>query len=110
MHVAMEWKNSLLTGRHLQQNQAQCERPSATTDWGIERTANSGYFLVSLWVWCSTRFGTILVRPIEENVSVQEPYSLVQTFRQYRRLLSVVEQLLQCFFQHLGSLPDQFPS
>ncbi|KAK5620517.1 hypothetical protein CRENBAI_022713 [Crenichthys baileyi] len=25
-------------GRNLQQNQAQCERPSATTDWGFERT------------------------------------------------------------------------
>ncbi|MEQ2299327.1 hypothetical protein AMECASPLE_014066 [Ameca splendens] len=31
-------ENSLLTGRNLQQNQAQCERPSATTDWGFERT------------------------------------------------------------------------
>ncbi|MEQ2309167.1 hypothetical protein AMECASPLE_035700 [Ameca splendens] len=31
-------KNSLLTGRNLQQNQAQCEWPSATTDWGFERT------------------------------------------------------------------------
>ncbi|KAK5616302.1 hypothetical protein CRENBAI_014337 [Crenichthys baileyi] len=39
MHVAtVERKNSLLTGRNLQQNQAQCERPSATTDWGLERT------------------------------------------------------------------------
>ncbi|MEQ2259534.1 hypothetical protein XENORESO_013325 [Xenotaenia resolanae] len=39
MHVAtVERKNSLLTGRNLQQNQAQCERPSATTDWGFERT------------------------------------------------------------------------
>ncbi|MED6252461.1 hypothetical protein ATANTOWER_012022 [Ataeniobius toweri] len=39
MHVATaERKNSLLTGRNLQQNQAQCERPSATTDWGFERT------------------------------------------------------------------------
>ncbi|MED6244976.1 hypothetical protein ATANTOWER_028882, partial [Ataeniobius toweri] len=36
MHVAtVERKNSLLTGRNLQQNQnqAQCERPSATTHW-----------------------------------------------------------------------------
>ncbi|MEQ2272523.1 hypothetical protein XENORESO_019011 [Xenotaenia resolanae] len=32
MHVAtVERKNSLLTGRNLQQNRAQCERPSATT-------------------------------------------------------------------------------
>ncbi|KAK5609718.1 Unconventional myosin-Ib [Crenichthys baileyi] len=39
MHVAtVERKNSLLTGRNLQQNQAQCEWPSATTDWGFERT------------------------------------------------------------------------
>ncbi|MEQ2226966.1 hypothetical protein ILYODFUR_032768 [Ilyodon furcidens] len=39
MHVAtVERKNSLLTGRNLQQNQAQYERPSATTDWGFERT------------------------------------------------------------------------
>ncbi|MED6239744.1 hypothetical protein ATANTOWER_010453 [Ataeniobius toweri] len=41
MHVVtVERKNSLLTRRNLQQNQnrAQCERPSATTDWGIERT------------------------------------------------------------------------
>ncbi|KAK5619732.1 hypothetical protein CRENBAI_008211 [Crenichthys baileyi] len=39
MHVAtVERKNSLLTGRNLQQNQAQCERPSATTDWRLERT------------------------------------------------------------------------
>ncbi|KAK5607479.1 hypothetical protein CRENBAI_021227 [Crenichthys baileyi] len=39
MHVAtVERKNSLLTRRNLQQNQAQCERPSATTDWGLERT------------------------------------------------------------------------
>ncbi|MED6255424.1 hypothetical protein ATANTOWER_009561 [Ataeniobius toweri] len=39
MHVAtVERKNSLLTGRNLQQNQAQCERPSAMTDWGFERT------------------------------------------------------------------------
>ncbi|MED6235856.1 hypothetical protein ATANTOWER_001242 [Ataeniobius toweri] len=39
MHVAtVERKNSLLTGRNLQQNQAQCERPSATTDWAFERT------------------------------------------------------------------------
>ncbi|MEQ2257857.1 hypothetical protein ILYODFUR_039221 [Ilyodon furcidens] len=41
MHVAtVERKNSLLTGRNLQQNQnqAQCERPSATTHWGLERT------------------------------------------------------------------------
>ncbi|KAK5598624.1 Adenylate cyclase type 3 [Crenichthys baileyi] len=41
MHVAtVERKNSLLTGRNLQQNQnqSQCERPSATTDWGLERT------------------------------------------------------------------------
>ncbi|MEQ2300262.1 hypothetical protein AMECASPLE_023490 [Ameca splendens] len=40
-HVeTVERKNSLLTGRNLQQNQnqAQCERPSATTDWGFERT------------------------------------------------------------------------
>ncbi|MEQ2182488.1 hypothetical protein GOODEAATRI_022797 [Goodea atripinnis] len=41
MHVAtVERKISLLTGRDLQQNQnqAQCERPSATTDLGFERT------------------------------------------------------------------------
>ncbi|MEQ2230455.1 hypothetical protein ILYODFUR_029480 [Ilyodon furcidens] len=39
MHVVtVERKNSLLTGRNLQQNQAQCERPSATTDWGFDRT------------------------------------------------------------------------
>ncbi|MED6256466.1 hypothetical protein ATANTOWER_026718 [Ataeniobius toweri] len=41
MHVAtVERKNSLLTGRNLQQNQnqAQSERPSATTDWRFERT------------------------------------------------------------------------
>ncbi|MEQ2242614.1 hypothetical protein ILYODFUR_037696 [Ilyodon furcidens] len=39
MHVAtVERKNSLLTGRNLQQNHAQCERPSATTDCGFERT------------------------------------------------------------------------
>ncbi|MEQ2313064.1 hypothetical protein AMECASPLE_037763 [Ameca splendens] len=31
-------ENSLLTGRYLQQNQVQCEQPSATTDWGFERT------------------------------------------------------------------------
>ncbi|MED6260474.1 hypothetical protein ATANTOWER_019471 [Ataeniobius toweri] len=39
MHVAtVERKNSLLTGRNLQQIQAQCEQPSTTTDWGLERT------------------------------------------------------------------------
>ncbi|MED6259374.1 hypothetical protein ATANTOWER_021666 [Ataeniobius toweri] len=39
MHVAtVERKNSLLTGRNLQQNQAQCERPSATTDWEFKKT------------------------------------------------------------------------
>ncbi|MEQ2239376.1 Septin-4 [Ilyodon furcidens] len=39
MHVAtVERKNSLLTGTNLQHNQAQCERPSAMTDWGLERT------------------------------------------------------------------------
>ncbi|MEQ2249654.1 hypothetical protein ILYODFUR_031539 [Ilyodon furcidens] len=38
MHVAtVERKNSLLTGRNLQQNQAQCEWPSATTDWGSSK-------------------------------------------------------------------------
>ncbi|MEQ2293771.1 hypothetical protein AMECASPLE_036992 [Ameca splendens] len=41
--ATVERKNSLLTGRNLQQNQnqAQCERPSATTDWGFERTEQS---------------------------------------------------------------------
>ncbi|MED6236434.1 hypothetical protein ATANTOWER_009149 [Ataeniobius toweri] len=42
MHVAtVERKNSLLTGRNLQQNQAQCERPSATTEWGFCPTPTS---------------------------------------------------------------------
>ncbi|MEQ2282280.1 hypothetical protein AMECASPLE_038859 [Ameca splendens] len=39
MHVTtVERKNSLLTGRNFQQNrnQARCERPCATTDWGFE--------------------------------------------------------------------------
>ncbi|MEQ2188630.1 hypothetical protein GOODEAATRI_016973 [Goodea atripinnis] len=40
-HVATRGKRTPpLTGRNLQQNQnqAQCERPSATTNWGFERT------------------------------------------------------------------------
>ncbi|MED6273115.1 hypothetical protein CHARACLAT_003382 [Characodon lateralis] len=31
-------EKSTLTARNLQQNQAHCERPSATTDWVFERT------------------------------------------------------------------------
>ncbi|MEQ2237883.1 hypothetical protein ILYODFUR_027751 [Ilyodon furcidens] len=31
-------EKSLLTGINLQQNQAQCEQPTATADWGFERT------------------------------------------------------------------------
>ncbi|MEQ2305064.1 hypothetical protein AMECASPLE_033694, partial [Ameca splendens] len=38
LQATVEKKNSLLTGRNHQQNQAQCGRPSATTDWGFERT------------------------------------------------------------------------
>uniref|UniRef100_A0A3Q2DVK8 Uncharacterized protein n=1 Tax=Cyprinodon variegatus TaxID=28743 RepID=A0A3Q2DVK8_CYPVA len=35
--ATVERKNPLLTGRNLQQNQAQCERPSAEADWGSRR-------------------------------------------------------------------------
>ncbi|MED6250357.1 hypothetical protein ATANTOWER_030594 [Ataeniobius toweri] len=52
MHVAtMERKNSLLTGRNLQQNQAQCERPSATTAV-ITYLFNALPRYISALAWC----------------------------------------------------------
>ncbi|MEQ2173199.1 hypothetical protein GOODEAATRI_029521 [Goodea atripinnis] len=71
MHVAtVERKNSLLTGRILQQNQAQCERRSAATDWGFDRTEqrhkeNKEALIQETFLWtpgCSL-FGSALSSP-----------------------------------------------
>ncbi|MEQ2166884.1 hypothetical protein GOODEAATRI_032975 [Goodea atripinnis] len=76
MHVAtVERKNSLLTGRNLQQNQAQCERPSATTDWGFER--NISLYRTEL------KYGR-KINLLKANLSHQLPSRIMLTPRQAR--------------------------
>ena len=60
--VTVERKNSILTGRNLQQNQAQCERTSAEADWvynelwfinwpGIIKGSGLKRAVVYKWLW-----------------------------------------------------------
>ncbi|MED6256635.1 hypothetical protein ATANTOWER_031429 [Ataeniobius toweri] len=79
-HVeTVERKNSLLTGRNLQQNQAQCERPSATTDWGFERTE-------ALKEHRSTDSGVLSIGKKSETLIVITPLGLVASSRTEKQL------------------------